>query len=124
MQVEAKGWQDERLKVTVLQAVALHALGEKEKAVQVLGAALALAEPGGFIRTFVDEGEAMRFLISDFSPGTRLRGPLKIEKQVRDANNEQTRRLLDYSSKLLGAFKIPPAMTAKSEIINHESRNS
>ena len=59
-QVEAKGWEDERLKVMVLQAVALHALGEKEKAVQVLGEALALAEPGGFIRIFVDEGDPWR----------------------------------------------------------------
>jgi LuxR family maltose regulon positive regulatory protein len=53
-QVEAKGWEDERLKVMVLQAVAHHAHGEKDKAVQLLGDALALAEPGGFIRTFVD----------------------------------------------------------------------
>src|SRR5437588_7361397 len=30
-QVEAKGWQDERLKVMVLQAVALQAHGEKDK---------------------------------------------------------------------------------------------
>ncbi len=58
--MEAKGWQDERLKVMVLQAVALHAHGEKDKAVQLLGEALALAEPGGFIRLFVDEGEPMR----------------------------------------------------------------
>ena len=57
-QMEAKGWQDERLKVMVLQAVALHAHGEKDKAVQLLGDALALAEPGGFIRIFVDEGAA------------------------------------------------------------------
>src|SRR6266545_6082026 len=49
-QVDAKGWTDERLKVMVLQAVALHAHGEKEEALQLLGDALALAEPGGFIR--------------------------------------------------------------------------
>ena len=48
----------------VLQAVALHAHGEKDKAVQLLGEALALAEPGGFIRIFVDEG-AIRWLRLD-----------------------------------------------------------
>ena len=64
-QVEAKGWQDERLKVMVLQAVALHAHGEKDKAVQLLGDALALAEPGGFIRLFVDEGAPMAQLLSE-----------------------------------------------------------
>ena len=50
-QMEAKDWQDERLKVMILQAVALHMHGEKDKALQLLGEALALAEPGGFIRT-------------------------------------------------------------------------
>lgn len=62
-QMEAKGWQDERLKVMVLQAVANHAHGEKDKAVQLLGDALALAEPGGFIRIFVDEGQPMARLL-------------------------------------------------------------
>ena len=58
-QMEAKGWVDEQLKVMVLQAVALYAHGEKDQAVQLLGEALALAEPGGFIRIFVDEGAPM-----------------------------------------------------------------
>ncbi len=49
----------------VLQAVALHAHGEKDEAVQVLGDALALAEPGGFIRLFVDEGLPMAQLLSE-----------------------------------------------------------
>jgi LuxR family maltose regulon positive regulatory protein len=62
-QMEAKNWQDERLKVMVLQAVALHAHGEKNKAVQLLGEALTLAEPGGFIRIFVDEGAPMAQLL-------------------------------------------------------------
>ena len=64
-QAEAKGWQDERLKVMVLQAVAHQAHGEKDEAVQLLGDALALAEPGGFIRIFVDEGVPMARLLSE-----------------------------------------------------------
>ena len=61
--VEAKGWADERLKTMILQAVALHTNGEKNKAVQLLGEALTLAEPGGFIRIFVDEGAPMAQLL-------------------------------------------------------------
>jgi LuxR family maltose regulon positive regulatory protein len=64
-QVEAKVWQDERLKVMVLQAVALQAHGEKDKAVQLLCEALAIAAPGGFIRLFVDEGPPMAQLLSE-----------------------------------------------------------
>jgi ATP/maltotriose-dependent transcriptional regulator MalT len=63
-QVEAKEWADERLKVLVLQALALQAQGARDKAVHVLLDALALAEPSGFIRTFVDEGAPMAHLIS------------------------------------------------------------
>ncbi len=64
-QAEAKNWADERLKVMILQAVAHHAHGEKDKAVYLLGDALALAEPGGFIRIFVDEGLLMAQLLSE-----------------------------------------------------------
>jgi LuxR family maltose regulon positive regulatory protein len=63
-QVEAKGWEDERLKAMILQAIALHAQGKKEQAAQQLGDALALAEPGGFIRIFLDEGFPMAQLLS------------------------------------------------------------
>jgi LuxR family maltose regulon positive regulatory protein len=63
-QVEANGWADERVKALVLQAVALQAHGDKDRAVQLLLDALALAEPGGFIRIFVDEGLPMAHLLS------------------------------------------------------------
>jgi LuxR family maltose regulon positive regulatory protein len=63
-QVEARGWQDELLKVMVLQAVALQAHGEMDQAVHLLLDALPLAEPGGFIRLFVDEGRPMAHLLS------------------------------------------------------------
>ena len=83
-EMAAKGWQDERLKVVVLQAVALHAHGEKDRAVQLLGEALALAEPGGFIRIFVDEGTPMARLLSE----------------------ADARRILpDYAGKLLAVFE-------------------
>jgi LuxR family transcriptional regulator, maltose regulon positive regulatory protein len=64
-QAVAKGRANDILKVRVLQALALQAQGENEQAVQVLGDALALAEPGGFVRTFVDEGAQMAQLLSE-----------------------------------------------------------
>ncbi len=70
--MEAKGWADELLKVMVLQTIALHAHGEKDKAAQLLGEALALTEPDGNIRTFVDEGAPMaQLLLEAASQGVR-----------------------------------------------------
>lgn len=62
--VEAKGWTNEQLKVLILQALAHQAQDEQAKAAQFLVDALSLAEPGGFIRTFVDEGPPMAQLLS------------------------------------------------------------
>ena len=86
-QIEAKGWADERLKVMVLQTVALHAHGEKEKAMQVLDDALMLAEPGGFIRTFVDEGLPMSQLL--FEAAARGMMPDYTDKLLASIKAEQ-----------------------------------
>jgi LuxR family maltose regulon positive regulatory protein len=63
--VEAKNWQDERLKAMVLQAVAHSMQGSLEEALHVLREALDLVEPEGFIRIFVDEGRPMAQLLSE-----------------------------------------------------------
>jgi LuxR family maltose regulon positive regulatory protein len=64
-QAEEHAWADERLKLIVLQALAHHAQGAAEAAADLLGEALALAEPGGFVRLFVDEGVAMLHLLQE-----------------------------------------------------------
>jgi LuxR family maltose regulon positive regulatory protein len=64
-QIESRHWEDERLKVMVIQAVALNAGGQKDQAMQVLGDALTLAEPGGFVRIFIDEGPPVAELLSE-----------------------------------------------------------
>ena len=86
-QMEARGWADERLKTMVLQAVAQHLRGEKEKAAHMLGEALALAEPGGLIRLFVDEGAPMAELLSAAAA-----------QGIRP----------DYANKLLAVFEVEP----------------
>ncbi len=90
-QMEARGWEDERLKVMILQAIALHAHGDKSEAVQLLGDALALAEPGGFTRTFVDEGTPMSQLLAEAA----VRGNMRA-----------------YAGKLLSAFEAEKRMSA------------
>ena len=95
-QVEAKGWEDERLKVLVVQAVALQAQGDQDQAVQHLLEALALAEPGGSIRLFVDEGRPMaRLLAAAAAQGrmpdyiAKVLAALEAEKQKREATASQ-----------------------------------
>jgi LuxR family maltose regulon positive regulatory protein len=63
-QMESAGWEDERLKVVVLQALALHAGGREKDALQLLAGALATGEPEGFRRIFVGEGPAIAPLLS------------------------------------------------------------
>ena len=63
-EMETKGWEDERLKIMVLQSIVLQAHGELDRAEQLLDEALTLAEPEGFIRVFVDEGLPMAQLLS------------------------------------------------------------
>jgi LuxR family maltose regulon positive regulatory protein len=92
-QMEEKKWEDQRLRAMVLQALAHHLQGDKDSARQVLTEALTLAEPGGFIRLFVDNGESMRSLIVDFKSW--------IEKQSGDRNHP----LREYVDKLLAAFE-------------------
>ena len=96
-QVEAGGWADERLKALVLQAVALHTCGDRDAALQVLGEALALAEPGGFVRLFLDEGEAMRGLIGEYRR--------RAEKPSLGRVHPST----DYLDRLTAAFAPPKA---------------
>lgn len=64
-QAEARGWVDERLSVLVLRAVAHAAQGEMATAVQALGDALALGEPGGVLRRFLDEGEPLAPVLAE-----------------------------------------------------------
>ena len=64
-QMEAREWVDELLKTIVLQAMTLYMADEPADALQVLGEALTIAQPSGFVRLFVDEGDVMAELLAD-----------------------------------------------------------
>ena len=99
-QIEAKGWQDERLKAMVLQALALEAQGDRDQAVQLLLDALVLAEPGGFIRLFVDEGLPMAHLLSQAAAQGRMP---------------------DYIAKVLDAFEAEKQQTETEEPLSQSA---
>jgi LuxR family maltose regulon positive regulatory protein len=65
--IERFGWHPSRreIEVLILKALTLHALRRLDPALIVLEQALAQAEPGGYIRTFIDEGSAMTHLLEE-----------------------------------------------------------
>lgn len=104
-QMEKKGWENDRLETMVLQALALYLQGEKDLAFQVLSEALTVAEPGGFIRLFIEKGEPMRLLIVEFTAW--------IETQ----SGDNIHPLKAYIDKILAAFapsETMPELTSSS----------
>jgi LuxR family maltose regulon positive regulatory protein len=103
------------IEILVLQALAHHAQGDPSAALIPLQQALALADPEGYIRMFVDEGEPMRSLIEDLRLKIDDRG-LEIDELLRN-------RLTPYVSRLLQSFvssesPIPAIGNRKSTIQN------
>jgi LuxR family maltose regulon positive regulatory protein len=64
-EAETQGRVMDLIRILVLQALARQAQGDVEGAVEALARALAQAEPEGFVRTFVDEGEPMANLLRE-----------------------------------------------------------
>jgi LuxR family maltose regulon positive regulatory protein len=81
--MNSREWKDHELKGLVLKSVALYQLDEMQQGLDALSKALALAEPGGYIRVFIEGGKPIAELLS------------KIHSQ----NN-----FSDYAGKLLDSF--------------------
>lgn len=60
---EGKGRKGSVLEILLVQALALHALHDRRRALTTLERALVLAAPEGYMRLFVDEGAPMRDLL-------------------------------------------------------------
>ncbi len=55
------------IEITMLQSLLWQQLGDVETACDFLRQALTLAEPEGYVRLFVDEGEPMQYLLQEFT---------------------------------------------------------
>ena len=87
------------VKSLALQALTHKGCGDQANALSILEHVLHLAEPEGFVRSFVDEGEPMRLLLVDFLA--------QLEKQQGKAVDDNSARLLAYTNHLLAAFSQP-----------------
>jgi LuxR family maltose regulon positive regulatory protein len=80
------------IEILMLKAVGLQRMGEKEQALGGLAESLLLAEPQGYVRTFLDEGQPMRQMIA---------------KWLSDNNSNS---LQMYASHLLTQFESEPSV--------------
>jgi LuxR family maltose regulon positive regulatory protein len=96
------------LEILLTQALVHQAEGNQSQAFDALERVLALAEPEGYLRSIVDEGEAMRLLLVDF----------------RSAHEKQaTHSLLGYVDKILAAFS-PPAGIISQHTFTYQASKS
>jgi LuxR family maltose regulon positive regulatory protein len=107
---EKRGRTGSLIRLLAVQALALAAQGERESAAQALGRALTLAEPEGYVRTFVDEGEPMRMLMADCR--------WQMAKSAHRAPGTSWSKMPDYLDRLMAAFGQPPA-TSQSTTMSH-----
>ncbi|MCZ8517303.1 LuxR C-terminal-related transcriptional regulator [Paenibacillus filicis] len=64
--VDEEDWLWDKVKVSILQSIAFYRKGDMANAMMKLEAALQLAEPSKFIRSFLDEGAKMAELLREY----------------------------------------------------------
>jgi LuxR family maltose regulon positive regulatory protein len=94
------------VKALVLKALVFDGLGQHITALDTMKRVLALAEPEGYMRSFLDEGEPMRVLL--------LNCQSMIKTKLSDGVDSETIHLLTYIDGLLATFS-QPALIEKSK---------
>jgi LuxR family maltose regulon positive regulatory protein len=91
------------IEILALRSLALQAQDATLRALDALVRALTLAEPGGYVRTFLDEGAPMATLLANI-PKT----------YSRDGKASSSRVLRDYVDRLLAAFEQQPPQSQRT----------
>ncbi len=94
------------IEILITRALVHQAQNNLSQALAALERALSLAEPEGYLRIFMDEGESMHSLLLSYKS--------KHEKQADYS-------LLSYTDKIVAAFSQPAQILSKSTIITQES---
>jgi LuxR family maltose regulon positive regulatory protein len=92
----------DEIRYLVLMALAQHALGNTQIALDSLGQALTLAEPQGYVRLFVDEGQPMAELLQ-----------FAISQNV--APNYISKLLADFAKDIHGAIQYNKDLTVNKQ---------
>jgi LuxR family transcriptional regulator, maltose regulon positive regulatory protein len=99
---ETNGWMSHVIEIWLLAALVAHAQRARVAAQDALTHALALAEPEGYVRIFVDEGEPVRLMLLDLKLWLAPQRP------------DEAQRLLSYVNTLLGAMDTPQITQEKT----------
>jgi LuxR family maltose regulon positive regulatory protein len=94
---ETSGRNGRLIEILVLRSLALYKLGRTAQALEVLTRSLALAEPEGYVRIFLDEGRPMEELLQACNKGKY--SPLKA-----------------YANHLLKSFKLASGRQSASSV--------
>ena len=87
------------IEILLTQALAYQAQDAPRNALAALESALVLAQPEGYLRTFVDEGESMRSLLLNYRSGN--------ESQAHPSQRS-------YADEILAAFSQPGMVSSQS----------
>jgi len=98
---EAIGWWGQVIELSLLRALICQEQHDTTGMLASLERALTLAEPEGYVRSFVDEGEAMRQSL--------LAHQESIRRRMSDKVDPDSSRLLAYTQKLVAAFPLTSA---------------
>ncbi len=104
---EKAGWVHEQIKALVLRAVACEARNNGEAALQDMAQAVGMAEPGGYVQVFIDEGETARDLMANLAELINSGRPADLKRLGIHFEGEQLARLYRYTTGLLSAFDHP-----------------
>ncbi len=105
------------IEILLTQALLHQAQGNRVQALTTLERALTLTEPEGYIRIFVDEGEAMQLLISDFRHWHRAADAVQVLTIASCAHP-----LLGYVNRILDYFPHPMEEVLQSKIANSKPK--
>ena len=92
---ELGGRTKQVIETLILQALTFQAQNESSQAIARLETALSLAEPEGYVRTFVDEGEPLARTVAPVQDKTRITPPERLCLQVAGCSWQLRRKRVD-----------------------------
>ena len=122
---EQAGWTHEEIRILVMQAVNYQAQNMEDAAIKSLASAVSLAEPGGFVRVFLDEGDIIRDLLITFAGKLQNDGRITRQRSGGSSQDEHRRSMQVYIARLISAFDHASASTEMHPFTNlKKNRNA